>query len=576
MKPILLLMLACILCGPLSSAQEYFPKNDGVKAENLNYTALINARIFITPTEVVNNGTLLFRKGKVVAVGNSVTLPKNTIVIDATGRSIYPSFIDIFSDFGVAKPKKANSSGRSAEFDSSREGFYWNDHIMPENDAVDEYTYNDAAAKTLREAGFGVVNSHIQDGIARGTGVLTSLNAKGGNANRILAQQSAQYFSFKKSIAKKQSYPTSLMGAMALLRQLYNDAAWYERAAVDTKDLSLEAFNANKNLVQIFTAGDKGNVVRADGIGDAFNVQYAILGGGDEYERVADIKATKASLILPLNFPDAYDVSDPYASGYVALKDMRHWYQSPANPKILAENNIPISFTLYGLKSPSDLNTKIMKAIDYGLSKEKALEALTLAPAAILGKSEEIGSLKKGSYANFLVTSGDLFEKDTQLYENWVQGQKNVVNDMSLTDISGDYSLNVSGDIYALSITGEPGSSKAKIEKDSLTLDSKFSYAHNWLTLSFSLKDTTNNSTDVYRLTGIINDSSDVLSGRVVMPNGDETTFKAVKTVASSKPKAEMKRAAKEKDKTQRVLTVTYPNVGYGYASIPKAEKIPL
>ncbi len=82
----------------------------------------------------------------------------------------------------------------AAQYEPEREGFYWNDHVMPENAAIDSYKYNDKDAKELREAGFGVVNSHIQDGIARGTGVLIALNGEGSDANRVLDDRSAQYF----------------------------------------------------------------------------------------------------------------------------------------------------------------------------------------------------------------------------------------------------------------------------------------------------------------------------------------------------------------------------------------------
>ncbi|MDT7829987.1 amidohydrolase family protein [Pricia sp. S334] len=559
-----LLVLALLGCVTFSSAQEYFPKNDAVKAENNNYTALTNAKIYVTPTEVVDGGTLLFRKGRVVAIGKSVDLPENTVVVDASGKTVYPSFIDVYSGFGVDKPEKAKSSGRSAEFDASREGFYWNDHIMPENDAVAKFEYDDLVAKTLREAGFGTVNSHIKDGIARGTGVLVSLNGDGNDGDRIIDDRSAQYFSFEKSIAKKQSYPTSLMGAMALLRQMYYDADWYAGGHIDSKDLSLEALNTNKDLVQIFKGGEKGNVIRADGIGDLFGIQYAIVGGGDEYERIDQVKATNAKLILPLNFPDAYDVSDPYASGYVNLEDMRHWNQAPANPKIVADNGISFSFTLHDLDSPADFKDRLMKAIAYGLPETKALEALTTVPAQILGRTEDIGSLKKGSYANFLVTSGPIFDKETILYENWVQGAKNVINDMTLKDIRGEYDLSLSGQSFKLSIKGEAGSPKAEVKQDTAKLESKFNYTDNWMSLSF----TTIDGDKSYRLTGLVDPSSDNLSGKAVLPDGGETVFSAVKTSEFSK-----KDTKKEKD-VPEMVAVTYPNVGYGYDAIPKPENI--
>ena len=237
-----LIFALCLLwCSTILTAQEYFPENAGVKVNNNNYTAFTNAKIYVTPTQIIEKGTLLIQHGKIVSASSTVSIPKNSIIIDLKGKSIYPSFIDVYSKFGVEQPKKKSGSGRSAEYAPSRDGYYWNDHIMPENKAIAQFKYDDKEAKVLREAGFGVVNSHIQDGIARGTGVLIALNGEGTDANRILDDKSAQYFSLDKSIAKGQSYPSSLMGALALLRQMYSDADWYSKGNSKTTDLSLEA-----------------------------------------------------------------------------------------------------------------------------------------------------------------------------------------------------------------------------------------------------------------------------------------------------------------------------------------------
>ena len=120
---------------------------------------------------------------------------------------------------------------------------------------------------------------------------------------------------------------------------------------------------------------------------------------------------------------------------------MRHWNLAPSNPKVLEDNGVQFSLTLHGLKSPSDFNKMLMKAFNHGLSETKALEALTTVPAAILGKSDQIGSLQVGRQANFLITSGNIFDKATTLYENWVQGTKNIITDKDLKDIRGEYNL---------------------------------------------------------------------------------------------------------------------------------------
>lgn len=559
------LTLCLLWCSVFLFAQEYFPENDGVKANNNNYTAFTNAKIFVTPTEVITKGTLLIQNGKVVSVGSSVNLPANTVKVDLEGKSIYPSFIDVYSKFGVEQPKSKPGGRRSPQYDATREGFYWNDHIMPENDAIGQFKYDDKTAKELREAGFGIVNSHIHDGIARGTGVLIALNAEGSDANRILDDRSAQYFSLDRSVLKNQSYPTSLMGTLALLRQMYSDADWYAKGNSTTKDRSLEALNANKNMPQIFEAKDKGHALRADKIGDANGIQYTILGGGNEFERIAEIKATNAKYIIPIDFPAAYDVSDPYQADYVSLKDMRFWNQAPSNPKVLAEKGVSFSLTPYGLKSVSKFKENLMKAISYGLPKTKALEALTTVPAQILGKTGKIGSLTSGAYANFLITSGDIFDKNTTLYENWVQGTQNIINNKDTKDIRGKYTLITQGKSYDVSISGEIAKPKLEVRQDTIKLSSKLSYADDWIQLSFS----TDEGEKTYRMTGAVTKGSDNLSGRLLLPDGSESFFTAVRKSAF-----EEKEKKNTTSEAPAVMPVTFPNVGYGYSSKPKQETV--
>ena len=130
-----------------------------------------------------------------------------------------------------------------------------------------------------------------------------------------------------------QFYPISKMGFTALLRQTYLDADWYQsKGNTDYRDNSLEAWIALQDLPQFFDAPGWLQVLRADQLGDEFGKQYIIRGNGNEYQRLAEIKATNAPLIIPINFPDAYDVSDPYDAQHVALEDMMHWGTSPHQP----------------------------------------------------------------------------------------------------------------------------------------------------------------------------------------------------------------------------------------------------
>ena len=564
------LILLCSLLGAFTVfAQDYFPKNDGVKSKNTNFTAFTNAKIFVTPSKSIQNGTLLIQDGKVINVGTTLIIPKNTVIIDLKGKSIYPSFIDLYSDFGVSKPKRKTSSGRSPQYSASREGFYWNDHIRPEQNAIDQFKYDDKAAKTLLAAGFGVVNTHLQDGIVRGTGALIALDSKGSDSQRILSGQSAQYTSFSKSVRSRQSYPSSIMGGMALLRQLNYDANWYAQGNVNTKDRSIEAFNQNKNQVQIIEAGSRANALRADKVGDEIGVQFVILGGGDEYERINAIKNTKATFILPLNFPKAYDVENTFLTNSLELEAMKEWNQCPSNPMTLDSNGVPFAFTTKGLKSMKDFKTNLKKAIDYGLDKVTALEALTTQPAQILGNSK-LGNLNAGSYANFLITSGDVFDTKTTLYENWVNGSRTIFEDISKKDIRGNYRFTIDKDTFNLKINGTLGKLKTEITSDSLKLSSSLKYKNDWMHLMFSSKDTT--LQNYIRVNAKILSNIETISGTATVLNGDTQNLEIKRIDTSSKKDANTK--AKKENQTPNVVPVSYPNGAYGFTKLPKAESL--
>ena len=562
-----------LMCTISLVAQEHFPKNDGVKSENTNYTAFTNAKIYVTPTQIIEKGTLLIHDGKVVASGASVSIPANAVVIDVSGKIIYPSFIDIYSDFGVEKPKRQGFGGfGGGSYDPSREGFYWNDHIRPEQNAVDHFKFDAKAASDLRKAGFGVVNTHLQDGIMRGTGALVALTGEGSDAERILSDRSADYLSLSKSLKSSQSYPGSVMGSFALIRQVNHDADWYAKGGIKITDRSLEAFNNNKGLVKIMAAGSKADALRVDKVGDEFGTQYVILGGGDEYENIKEIKASNATFIIPINFPNAYDVEDPFAASVLELSAMRQWNQRPSNPKALADNGVKFTLTTDGLRSPSMFEANLMKAIEYGLDKTKALEALTTVPAEILGQSNTIGSLKNGAYANFLITSGEIFEKGTTLYENWVKGNRDIINDMNIKDIDGDYSFTMAGKTYDINISGSSSKPKSNVKSDGNQLGSKISYSDNWVNLTFTSIDTTKQ--EFMRFTSRL-DQSDNLNGKLVDPNGNTAYVLAKKGVSEGGDKkgGMNKRGGGNKDAV-KMMPVTYPNGAYGVAELPKQETI--
>ena len=354
------------------------------------------------------------------------------------------------------------------------------------------------------------------------------------------------------------------MGAFALLKQVYYDADWYSKGLSKTNDKSLEALNRNKKLIQIFEAKSKINSLRIDKIGDEFNIQYVLLGGGDEYERIEEIKATNASYILPINFPDAYDIEDVYSANILQLSDMREWNQRPSNLSQFEENGIQFAITTEGLKSPNNLKTNIKKAIDHGLSKSKALEALTSIPAKLIGRDDVLGYLKKGYLANFLITSGELFEDNTIIHENWVKGNRNIIKSMNIKDIRGKYNLTINKKSAVLNIDGKLDKPKAKLNDSTLSVK-KLTYKKEWINM------TINDDSNLIRLSLRSNSENNDLDGKIYYSNGVVNNIYAK---FFEKQESKSKELDNKNNEQINVLAVKYPNMAYGFNEPQKSEDI--
>jgi imidazolonepropionase-like amidohydrolase len=566
MRKIVVLLFFGIVCIPKLKAQEYFPNNESTKSKSSMFVAFSNAKIYVTPSQVIEKGTLLIKDGKVISAGLNVAIPKGAMIVNLEGKSIYPSFIDMYTTFGVEAPK-AQSNGNNPLYDTKKKGYYWNEHIKTDVNATEVFKFDQTKAEEYLKAGFGTVGTHVPDGIARGTGALVLLN-NDKETNKFLNPTITNHFAFTKSATSNQAYPSSLMGMLALLKQMYYDANWYKGGNSDYKDASLEALIKNEKLIQIFASEDKLNSLRVSKLGKQFGINYILKGSGNEFERIEEIKKTNAKFIIPINFPEAYDVSDPYQANQMELADLRFWNQAPTNLKVLSENGVVFALTTDKLKKIDDFRNNLLKAIKYGFDKTKALEALTTIPASLLGKSNEIGSLKNGALANFLIVSGEIFDPKAVIYENWVNGTKFMINDMNVKDVRGEYQITLGNENYKLKIDGEIASPKAEVKTlQDKKINSKLVLANNWMNLLLRTADST--KTEFNRLTAFVSDSNSI-SGKAVLANGVETFWSAKRVPISSESKKEDER----KNDIYKVFPVTYPNLPYGNVQKPVQKTI--
>ncbi len=568
----ILLALALVFSTTILFAQQTYPVNGSFDIRPGQY-AFINANIVVNANQTINNGVLLIKNQIIQSVGTATAIPKGYVVIDLKGKYVYPSLVDAFTSYGVPETQRGAGGfggGRQSIFTSTKKGAYnWNEAIRPETEVKNIFSVDTKKADDMRKAGFGSVNVINRDGIARGTSAAVTLNDLGEHLV-VLKDQTAANFSFNKGTSAN-DYPSSLMGSIALLRQTYYDAAWYKNQKEEF-NISLEEFNKQQNLPQIFEADGWQNVLRADKIAKEFGKQYIIKSTGDEYQRIDAVKATGASLIIPVNFAKAFDVEDPAEARNVSLGQMKAWELAPTNPAVLEKAGINFALTTSGLESTKDFWTNIRSAIENGLTEKQALLAVTETPAKMLGIADKVGSLEKGKIANFLITSDNLFKANTIIYENWVQGNRFVVSKMDITDLRGVYTLNVDGiGALTLKINGTQGGTSAAIERfgaDSLKTTATFVRTGDWVSINFNLKK--NPKGDV-RLSGYLTSTNPItFKGEVALADG-----------ATGKWNANFKEANKEmpkRDEPKPALALNgsliYPLVAFGNATLPSAETV--
>ncbi|WP_379085989.1 amidohydrolase family protein [Pedobacter sp. UC225_65] len=572
----ILLTLALVFSTAFLFAQQTYPVNGSYDVRPGLY-AFTNANIVVNANQTISNGVLLVKDKTIQSVGTGTTIPKGYVVIDLKGKYIYPSLIDAFTSYGIPEAQRAGAAGgfggfggRQSVFTSTKKGAYnWNESIRPETEVRTVFTIDTKKADDLRKAGFGSVNAISRDGIARGTSAAVTLND--GKENEVmLNDQSAANYSFNRGTSSN-DYPSSLMGSIALLRQTYMDASWY-KGQKEEYNISLEQFNKQQSLPQLFEADGWANILRADKVAKEFGKQFIIKSNGDEYQRIDAVKATGATLMIPISFPKAFDVEDPTEARNLSLAQLKGWELAPTNPGVLEKAGVKFALTTYGLDAPRDFWANIQQAISNGLSEKQALMAVTEIPANILGINDKVGSLEKGKLANFLITSDNLFKSGNIIFENWVQGKRFVVNKMDVTDLRGTYNLNIDGiGSTILRITGTAGGSVAAIERlgaDSVKTNATFTRNGDWVTITFNLK---KNPTGDVRLSGYLTGASPLaFSGDVI-----------VNALAAGSWNGSLKEAAKDAPKRDEPAKpaiangpLIFPFIAFGNSSLPVQETV--
>ena len=231
------------------------------------------------------------------------------------------------------------------------------------------------------------------------------------------------------------SYPGSLMGVFASLRQMLLDAQRYQKALEIYEqnprgnrrpdlDRSLSALIPvlEGKLPVVMYADRQREIERALDLAQEFKLRAIIAGGSEAATVAGQLRERNVPVLLSLNFPKRTTAAAPEADPE-SMRILRARVEAQKTAGKLATAKVRFAFQSGGLTNVADYRANVVKAIENGLSADEALRALTLRAAEILGVGDRMGSIETGKIANLTVTKGDLFDRNVRITNVFIDGR---------------------------------------------------------------------------------------------------------------------------------------------------------
>ncbi|MGD8472898.1 MAG: amidohydrolase [Anaerolineae bacterium] len=394
--------------------------------------AIMNGKVLTITGGTLEPGTVLVEGGRIVAVGQEVTVPEDAEVYDAAGKVVMPGLIDAHCHVGIFP------EGLGWEYSDGNE---MTDPITPHLRALDAVHPQDPAFAELLSAGVTTVLTLPGSGnLIGGQGVCIKTAPKPSIDQMVLLEPAGMKMALgenpKRVYKDQKKTPSTRMGNAAVLRdalvqaQNYLDTwARYEaqmsayeakQEAGDDKaeepkrperDLKLEALGKvlrreMRARVHAHRADDMLTAVR---IAEEFGLDLTLEHATEGY-KIADILAAKS---IPVTAgPILFSRSKP------ELKDMM-----PKNPGLMSKAGVQVAIQTDEMSAVKYLAINAALAVREGMPEEDALKAITINAARVIGVEDRVGSLEAGKDADIVVLDGHPFDYRTVVDLVLVDGQ---------------------------------------------------------------------------------------------------------------------------------------------------------
>lgn len=368
--------------------------------------AITGGTVYPVSGPKIENGTVLLRDGKIIAVGAGVAIPAGATRIDATGKWVTPGLFHGFSDYGLTGVQSV---------DETREGSERGD-VNPAFDVAEGINPAAVTIPIARMQGITTALVVPSDNMIAGQGVVIDL--AGGTVEDMVATDHAAMV-IALGVEAKDAGGGSRAGVLARFRQLFQDAVEYQRRKADYDQNRMQALSApaaelaalapvlaGKEPV-IAQANRKSDIESALRLAREFHLKLLIRGGVEAW-MVAPALAQAGVPVLVQNLTDV-----PHFDGLNARLD---------NATLLAQAGVKVILAQNDDSRDRDLRFAAGNAVRNGMSWDQALRAVTLSPAEALGVNDRWGSLDAGKSADVVVWSGDPFEFSSRAEHVFIRG----------------------------------------------------------------------------------------------------------------------------------------------------------
>jgi len=423
------------------------------------YFAIRGATVVPVSGPRMENATVIVSRGVIKAVSKDATIPDEAWVIEGKGLIVYPGFIDSFTDVGIpAAPAPAATGGEGGTHPQPPPSRGPEDRpgATPWRSAADEASLSDKRIETWRAAGFTTVVSAPKGGMFPGQAAVLNLGGER-NGDMVVRTPVAVPISLQ-PVGNFASFPGSLMGSLAYVRQVWLDTDWSTKAQViyekNPRGIARPRFDRTEQTLAealedhalvLIPANNATQIRRVLELTDRWHVNGVLYGGQMSYEVANEIALKKLSVLVDLKWPEADKDADPDA--IPSLNTLRFRERAPSSPAALAKAGVKFAFYSGAITVPKDILKAAKKSIEAGLSPDAAIRAFTLTPAEIFGVADRLGSIENGKIANLVITDGDIFEEKTKIKFVFVDGRKFTIRepekpkDPPKGDITGKWKL---------------------------------------------------------------------------------------------------------------------------------------